>query len=406
MPYIVDVSAPLPDDLEPVVEVIARAFDITPEKAARLVARAPGAITRPVGEREARAVAQVVAAAGLEVAVREVDAAEDRAGGASRAEAGATAVSAPDDTRTAGDRSIADGNEGADARSPARAADPIAADPIAAEREPDEASPATAVAEETEAPQAPDAAMAADPEPRPAATPEAQPTVPRAAGRGRVVAAAVLPLVAALLVALGAVIGVLYPGWRSDEAAAAAREARALAIAVEAAVDAAGVSIDGAASPVDALTAGDARLALAGPVRLSRRALEPAGYAFVLVVAPDGERLAGWPTSRDLVPALADAARRVARGATVESAPAPWGLDAVVAVEASTRISAPDGLVELAAAPIARDGSVVGHVVLGAPGGAADARLRLAILLTAGAGVVLVLVAIGIGAALGRPRPR
>lgn len=69
--YVVLVREPLPDDLRPAVIRLTDAFDLSPERATRLLQRAPGALTRPVLERDARSVAAVLRSAGLLVEVRE-----------------------------------------------------------------------------------------------------------------------------------------------------------------------------------------------------------------------------------------------------------------------------------------------------------------------------------------------
>ncbi len=69
--YVVLVREPLPADLRPAVIRLTDAFDLSPERATRLLRRAPGALTRPVLERDARNVAAVLRSAGMVVEVRE-----------------------------------------------------------------------------------------------------------------------------------------------------------------------------------------------------------------------------------------------------------------------------------------------------------------------------------------------
>ncbi|MFO7545550.1 MAG: HAMP domain-containing protein [Trueperaceae bacterium] len=71
MKYVVLVREPVPSDLTAVVGEVAGGFRISPEKAMALLRRAPGVVTRPVGEREARVVAKILDAAGLVVEIRE-----------------------------------------------------------------------------------------------------------------------------------------------------------------------------------------------------------------------------------------------------------------------------------------------------------------------------------------------
>ena len=71
MKYVVLVRDPVPGDLTAVIGEVAAGFRISPEKAMALLRRAPGVVTRPVGEREARVVAKILDAAGLVVEIRE-----------------------------------------------------------------------------------------------------------------------------------------------------------------------------------------------------------------------------------------------------------------------------------------------------------------------------------------------
>lgn len=71
MKYVVLVREPVPSDLSAVVGEVAGGFRISPEKAMALLRRAPGVVTRPVGEREARVVARILDEAGLVVEIRE-----------------------------------------------------------------------------------------------------------------------------------------------------------------------------------------------------------------------------------------------------------------------------------------------------------------------------------------------
>lgn len=71
MKYVVMVLGPLPEEMTPVAMRVAEGFNIGSDRALQLLARAPGAVTRAVPEREARAVAAVLQRAGLQVEVRE-----------------------------------------------------------------------------------------------------------------------------------------------------------------------------------------------------------------------------------------------------------------------------------------------------------------------------------------------
>ena len=71
MRYVVIVREPLPEDLNEAAISLTEGFDLPLERAQRLLARAPGPLTRPVPERDARNVAAVLRSAGLVVEVRE-----------------------------------------------------------------------------------------------------------------------------------------------------------------------------------------------------------------------------------------------------------------------------------------------------------------------------------------------
>src|SRR5690554_3579497 len=69
--HVVLVLEPLPEDLSGAVTKLSQHFDLEVERAQRLLSRAPGPLTRPVPERDARNVAAVLRSAGLRVEVRE-----------------------------------------------------------------------------------------------------------------------------------------------------------------------------------------------------------------------------------------------------------------------------------------------------------------------------------------------
>lgn len=69
--YVVLVTEPVPEDVSGAVALLSESFGLAPERAARLLSKAPGPLTRPVAERDARNVAAVLHAGGLAVEVRE-----------------------------------------------------------------------------------------------------------------------------------------------------------------------------------------------------------------------------------------------------------------------------------------------------------------------------------------------
>lgn len=70
MRYVVIVREPLPDDLGEAARRLSTDFDLPIDRANRLLGRAPGPLTRPVPERDARNVATVLRSAGLIVEIR------------------------------------------------------------------------------------------------------------------------------------------------------------------------------------------------------------------------------------------------------------------------------------------------------------------------------------------------
>ncbi len=68
--YVVIVRAPLPADLGEAARRLSTDFDLPVDRANRLLSRAPGPLTRPVPERDARNVASVLRSAGLTVEIR------------------------------------------------------------------------------------------------------------------------------------------------------------------------------------------------------------------------------------------------------------------------------------------------------------------------------------------------
>ncbi len=70
MRYVVLVLDPLPEDMNQAAISLTEGFELPLERAQRLLARAPGPLTRPVPERDSRNVAAVLRGAGLTVEVR------------------------------------------------------------------------------------------------------------------------------------------------------------------------------------------------------------------------------------------------------------------------------------------------------------------------------------------------
>lgn len=69
--YVVLISESVGPDLEVAAELLAEGFSLSKERAAKLLSKAPGPVTRPIAEREARMVAGVLRSANVAVEVRQ-----------------------------------------------------------------------------------------------------------------------------------------------------------------------------------------------------------------------------------------------------------------------------------------------------------------------------------------------
>lgn len=251
MRYVVLVLEPLPEDLNEAAISLTEGFDLPVERAQRLLSRAPGPLTRPVPERDARNVAAVLRSAGLMVEVREgsVDGPvmewilpdlQDR-----RNRGMPITYGAPDPALTlAGEPAVANPPSG-------RSAEPTAA--TSAQSTASEAAPTAAregsLETAREAAQGP-ASDTAELDPRKTHVPGMTVTTPprdparttlvreppkleRGGLRRRIATAATLPAFLTLLVTLLALVVTLLPIMRNAEVRRAASTANAVAATLE-----------------------------------------------------------------------------------------------------------------------------------------------------------------------------
>jgi hypothetical protein len=75
MKYVVELRGPIPGDRERLARTVAEAFNIPFKKAYLLMKRAPGVVTKPISEREAKLVSSLFRKAGLRAEMQAFDAA-------------------------------------------------------------------------------------------------------------------------------------------------------------------------------------------------------------------------------------------------------------------------------------------------------------------------------------------
>lgn len=377
MKYVVLVRPPVPDDLTTVVAQVAAGFRIAPDKAVALLRRAPGVVTRPVPEHDARVVAGILGAAGLVVEVREESA------------DGRVVVLA---TESADEQVVAQASEPAEGTSAAGAAAvPAAGMAPASEAPPATEAPASvAPTSTTETPTmtpTPSTAATRDDEgeappsrhptstgqrtPVPGQTTTTPPrdpmkttltrnppTLERGGLRRRVATAATLPAVVTLLVALLALAVTMLPAMRAEQQRRAGDVAAAMS-----------TTIEGLAGGLP-LSAPLVRAELARVGDRSRAELAASGVAFLAVVDADGSTLMSWVTGGavgDPLPEDAMALARAQAGSGQAEQPRPTWSEQLG--ESWRSVLAMLGMARepttVAAAAVERLGSPVGAVVVG-----------------------------------------
>ena len=284
MRYVVMVVGPLPDDMTPVAMKVADGFRFGSDKALQLLARAPGPVTRAVPEREARTVATVLRAAGLEVELREESAdgpvvAFDEAPTASGRTVGEVTrhSEADDDVATTGsatvvtatdsgvvDRGLRDSGVAADGGADVRSSD---AGVRRGERDTDGAG----------------RTVTAPPrDPMKTTLVRNPPRLERGGLRRRIASAATLPAFLTLLVTLLALAVTLLPALSAEEARRASSTANTFAATVE--------GLSGGLP----LSAPIIRAELAQVAERSAARLPSQGIDYLLLVDADGTVLVAW----------------------------------------------------------------------------------------------------------------
>jgi HAMP domain-containing protein len=430
MDYVVVVLSPLPEDLTGITSFVAQRFKIPEDRAAQLLRRVPGPVTKPVAEAQARTVAAILAEAGLEVELREggVDGpAVPFAAPAPPADAGDREAGAPSETAPPGQpfdpraeglgigpspaRVRAAEEEGRAAEAEVRAAEAeagaaedgvgaaeeavapgeraagssheSAAEGGSAERAPEADDGPEEAARSTQAPPAGTTTTTPPRDPTKTTLVREPPDVDRRGLRRRIATAATLPAVLTLLAALVVLSATLLPALRAQQLERAQGTATAVAATIE--------GLSGglpASSPV-------IRARLVGVQDRAAAELADQGVAFVAVVGADGRTVLGWEGRGDqLSPATSGLVEEAARGALplpeagwVDSLSRTWGtLLTVVGLRGAEPV--------VAAARMERLGSPLGTVVVGVdPSGLRDdlGRVLLTALLV---GLVPVLFAV------------
>ena len=396
MKYVVLVRDPVPGDLTAVIGEVAAGFRISPEKAMALLRRAPGVVTRPVGEREARVVAKILDAAGLVVEIREESADGRPVSFLGEVEVADRPLPTSDQGGAPGGATGVTPGDASDVESDA-ATDAAPADAAPADAAPADAAPAAAVgrapagagsfgataagAERSTGAATVVPATDAGPSRHPTAsgrrtpvpgqtttTPPRDPmkttltrnppTLERGGLRRRVASAATLPAIVTLLVALLAVAVTMLPLVRGQQ------ERRAADVALTMAT-----TIEGLAGGLP-LSAPLLRAELARVGERSRQELAANGVAFLGVLDADGSTLMAWRADGADQGALPEDALALARARTTTAAPAVAPTTWTDDLRASGRTAlAVLGLATeeptVAAASVQRLGTPVGAVVVG-----------------------------------------
>ena len=399
MDFVVVVLEPVPEDLSAATRVVAERFRIGEDKARALLARAPGAVTKAVPERQARLVADILHQAGLRVELRAGDAAGP-----------ATPYPVPADVDLQ-ERSSAEelGGRAADVphepgeRDPAASDDRLDRDPYASTtaRERPAYVEDTGDADAVETTRAED--LRARPEPGLTTTTPPRdpmkttltrepPDLERGGLRRRIATAATLPAILTLLVTLLALAATLLPVLRAQQARRAADTVTAVAATIE--------GLSGGLP----LSAPIIRAELRQVEERTRAQLAPRGVAYMAVVDADGTLLLEWSTRGSGAGALTPEQQAAAAAAIdTNRSPAPGASNLAESVGESLRASwrtimamVGFGTEEplLAASDIRRGGAAAGAVVLALDPSGLRAQVGQVLLTTLLVGLIPVLFAV------------
>ena len=414
MDYVVVVVGPVPEDMTVVAGVVAQRFKIAEDRAMALLRRAPGPVTKPVPESQARTVAGILAEAGLNVELREggvdgpavplvkaepapppvdderSEAVVTEAGGAE----GDTDPGQRFDPRAEGLRveaaprheDVQDEARGAGARSGEGPGDEAIEDdlqrhepePVTAGSVPD------AGVRSTQAPPAGRTTTTPPRDPMKTTLTREPPDLDRRGLRRRIARAATLPAVLTLLAALLVLTVTLLPALRRQQLERAQGTATAVAATIEGLTGGLPLS-----SPVIRTQLGQVEARVASQDTDS-------GLAFMAVVGADGRTLLDWEAGGgSLSPATAALVQAAAREAPTADAPGDWvgslrrTWETLLAV-----VGLRDAEPVIASARIAREGLPLGAVVVGVDASGLRQELGRVLLSSLLVGLIPVLLAV------------
>lgn len=401
MDYVVVVVGPVPEDMTVVAGVVSQRFKISEDRAHALLRRAPGPVTKPVPESQARTVAGILAEAGLNVELREgsvdgpvvpyvasIPAPPPLGYGPSEpVESDAGAGHAHDEER---DERFDPRAEGLRVHAaPPRDEDDeedLAEDSHELRDDaPRRDEPADdRVARSTQAPPAGRTTTTPPRDPMKTTLTREPPDLDRRGLRRRIGRAATLPAVLTLLAALLVLTVTLLPALRRQQLDRAQGTAAAVAATIEGLSGGLPLS-----SPVIRTQLGQVESRVGSQ-------LAGGGLAFLAVVGADGRYLMDWESGSDsLSPATTALVQEAAIQGSAVEAPRDWvgslqrtweTLLAVVGLREAEPV--------VASAPIARDGLPLGSVVVGVDSSGLRDELGRILLSSLLVGLIPVLLAV------------
>ncbi len=413
MDHVVVVVGPVPEDLSGTVAFVAQRFKIPEERAAQLLRRVPGPVTKAVPEAQARTVAAILAEAGLNVELREGGPDGPAVPFATAAPPAFAPASEPEPTqadvaaegaRPLEGEALPERGAGTEAPPFDPRAERLDIDPAPAREQaapavadeldgPSDEAPTRTEGEgrSTHAPPAGTTTTLPPRDPMKTTLTREPPDVDRHGLRRRITTAATLPAVLTLLAALVVLTFTLLPALRAQQLERAQGTATAVAATIE------------------GLSGG---LPLSSPlVRTQLRVVEERtaaqlsaqGVSYMVVLEPDGNTLLRWEgDARELSPAGRAQAEAVLRGqgegaqdGLVDSLARTWRTFLAV-------VGLGDVEPVVAAAPMERNGSPLGAVVVGVDPAGMREELGRVLLTTLLVGLIPVLFAVLAALALSR----
>lgn len=307
MNYVVVVLGPVPGDMSGVTSFVAQRFKIPEERAAQLLKRVPGPVTKAVPEAQARTVAAILAEAGLDVELREggpegpavpfaAPVPVVPAAGPAVTDPGVAAATPAREVRSTRVEEPAPAATGV-GEEPAPTATAVREEPADEVEEHDEApsefetpvestsvreSRGEGSARSTHAPPAGTTTTTPPRDPTRTTLVREPPDVDRRGLRRRIATAATLPAVLTLLAALVVLTATLLPALRAQQLERAQSTATAVARTIE--------GLSGGLPLSSPLI----RTQLAGVRDRAAGQLSAQGVSFMAVVEPDGNVLLGW----------------------------------------------------------------------------------------------------------------